>query len=83
MKYVVFCCEDFWKRKKKIWLLYSEEQEHYKKMNKILLILFSLLNFIKVFGIRYNLLFFCRKTLEIANNRFQPFFFFYFLSLRR
>ena len=51
----------------KIGFLYSEEHEKYKQMNKLLLILFSLLNFNKVFGISYNLL-------EIPNNRFHLLF---------
>ena len=59
--------KNFKNENEKIGFLYSEEHEMYKQMDKLLLILISLLNFNKMFGIRYNLL-------EIPNNRFHLFF---------
>ena len=60
---VVVAVKNFENENEKFGFLYSEEHENYQQMNKLLLILFSVLNFSKVFGIRYNL-FFCRKAVR-------------------
>ena len=66
-KCFVVAVKIFENENEKIGFLYLEEREKYKQKNKMLFILFSLLNFNKAFGI-------CCDLLETPNNRSHLFF---------
>ena len=62
-KYVVVTVKIFENENEKIEFLYSEEYEYYQQLNKLLLIVFSLLTFNQVFGYAITC-FICRRGVK-------------------